>query len=327
MEATRLGQIPRVHIAVWPGPGVTVHTRLLGWDHEPLCVPFPFIAPPHRTSASRVDHPHVRSDRGRVVIFRGPESLQYPSKKEFQHLGEIMHQLRSVQSKDQLPTLTSAIKSLIPYQFAACGDFNTQQRAFQILHTNYNAELHELYVSQGYASDPSIQLLQQTGISLVSSEDSPDLVTPREVTNLKLDFGIKSCLSFGVRGVLGQCTWFVYSNFDQKLLWKLRTMMQILGPHFHLAYMRATTWAENHRPRQRKIELTSREEEIMRWVAEGKTNWEISVILNVSLNTIKFHLKNIYQKLGGVENRWSAVAQWQCNVSNGILLDHRKQEN
>lgn len=261
------------------------------------------------------------------MIFRGPESLQYPSKREFQHLAEIMHQLRSVQRKEQLPTLTSALQSLIPYQFAACGDFNTQRNAFQILHTNYNAELHELYVSQGYACDPSIQLLQQTGINVVSSEDSPDLVVPREVTNLKLDFGIQSCLSFGVRGVLGQCTWFVYSNFEPKLLWKLRTILQILGPHFHLAYMRATTWADHHRPSQRKIGLTAREEEIMRWVSEGKTNWEISIILNVSLNTVKFHLKNIYQKLGGVENRWSAVAQWQCGLSAGAPAELRKPEH
>jgi len=261
------------------------------------------------------------------VIFRGPESLQYPSRKEFQHLGEIMHQVRSVQTKSQLPVLTAAMGSLIPYQFSACGAFNLQQKAFHIAHTNYNLELHELYLTQGYVSDPAIQLLQNTGINMVSSEDSPDLVVPREVTSLKLDFGIKSCLSIGVRGVMGHCTWFVYSNFDSKALWKLRTMMQILAPHFHLAYTRATTWVEGDRPLVKRVELTAREEEIMHWVAEGKTNWEISIILNVSLNTIKFHLKNIYQKLGGVENRWSAVAQWQCFSAGLSLPSPRKDEH
>ena len=64
----------------------------------------------------------------------------------------------------------------------------------------------------------------------------------------------------------------------------------------------------------------------MRWVAEGKTNWEISVILHVSLNTVKFHLKNTYQKLGGVENRWSAVALWQGSSPELLLPDfHRKK--
>ena len=53
--------------------------------------------------------------------------------------------------------------------------------------------------------------------------------------------------------------------------------------------------------------------------ADTGQNWEISIILHVSLNTIKFHLKNVYQKLGGVENRWAAVAQWQSSAT-GLLV-------
>lgn len=260
------------------------------------------------------------------MILRGPESLQYPSRKEFRHLGEIMHQVRSVQHREQLPSLASAVSPLIPHQFAACGAYNIHKRSLHVAYTSFNAELNALYVSQGYVSDPSIQLLERTRMGTVSSEDSPDLIVPREVTGLKLDFGVKTCLSVGVRGVLGLCTYYALSNFDQRQIWKLRSMMQILAPHFHLAYMRATTWSEGDHPVPRRIDLTAREEEIMRWVAEGKTNWEISVILHVSLNTIKFHLKNIYQKLGGVENRWSAVAQWQY-TSSGMSFPETPKPN
>jgi DNA-binding CsgD family transcriptional regulator len=254
------------------------------------------------------------------VIFRGPESLQYPSKKEFQHLGEIMYQVRSVQRRDQLPDLAAAINSLIPHQFCASGTYDISKRDFRIGHSNYGEEHTHLYETQGYAWDPAIQLLQTTHIGTVSSEDLMDLDLPKEVVNLKLDAGIKECLTVGVRGVLGNCTYFAFSNFDHRLLHKLRTMMQILGPHLHLAYMRATSWADRGQTSPRPLSLTEREEEIMRWVAEGKTNWEISVILHVSLNTIKFHLKNVYQKLGGVENRWAAVAQWQ-NSNPGLHLN------
>ena len=260
------------------------------------------------------------------MIFRGPETLQYPSRKEFQHLGEIMHQVRSVQTEPQLASLTSAVGRLIPHEFSACGSFHIPKNRLQISHTSFNAELNELYVGRGFVSDPAIQLLQRTQIDTVSSEDCPDLVIPKEVTNLKLDFGVKTCLSVGVRGVFGFCTYFALSNFDQKLLWKLRSTMQILAPHFHLAYMRATSWSEGSHPSPPRVGLTAREEEIMRWVAEGKTNWEVSVILHVSLNTVKFHLKNIYQKLGGVENRWSAVAQWQGASPELLLPDFHKKK-
>lgn len=257
------------------------------------------------------------------MIFRGPESLQYPSRKEFQHLAEIMYQVRSVQSREQLSKLADSISSIIPHQFAASGTFDLSNRNLRIGHSNYGDEHTHLYETQGYKYDPAIHLLEATRIGTVSSEDLLDLEIPKEVIGLKLDAGIKECLTIGVRGALSSCTYFAFSNFDKRLLGKFRTLMQILGPHFHLAYMRATSWTNHAEPSPKLLALTGREEEIMRWVAEGKTNWEISIILKVSLNTIKFHLKNVYQKLGGVENRWTAVAQWQRG--NSWSTDHSDQ--
>ena len=255
---------------------------------------------------------------GCIMILRGSESFQYPSRKEFQALTDIMERVRSVKGPSDLPQLTTAVGQLVPHQYSGCGVFNIRACAVRVGFSNYGEEHTGLYASQGFLTDPAIQLLQRANIGTVSSEDDPSIVIPRAVTNLKLDSGIKTCLSIGVRGVLGMCTYYAFSNFDKKMLLKLRTMMQILAPHLHLAYLQATTPPPAEPPDVSRATLTPREHEIMRWVAEGKTNWEISMILNVSLNTIKFHLKNIYQKLGGVENRWTAVAQWQWS-QNGFL--------
>lgn len=54
--------------------------------------------------------------------------------------------------------------------------------------------------------------------------------------------------------------------------------------------------------------LTQREGEIMKWVAAGKTNEIIGVILNISPFTVKNHLKRIFQKLD-VTNRAQAVSK------------------
>lgn len=53
--------------------------------------------------------------------------------------------------------------------------------------------------------------------------------------------------------------------------------------------------------------LTPREQEILRHLASGAGNGEIALRLGVSLNTVKFHLKNVYTKLE-VGNRAQAVA-------------------
>lgn len=52
--------------------------------------------------------------------------------------------------------------------------------------------------------------------------------------------------------------------------------------------------------------LTPREQEVARWLGEGKTNSEIAIILDIRPGTVKRHLENIYAKLQ-VPNRTSAV--------------------
>ena len=55
-----------------------------------------------------------------------------------------------------------------------------------------------------------------------------------------------------------------------------------------------------------RVLLSDREMEVLRLVADGKPNREIARFLSVSDNTVKFHLKNILQKLN-VANRAEAV--------------------
>lgn len=53
--------------------------------------------------------------------------------------------------------------------------------------------------------------------------------------------------------------------------------------------------------------LTPRERELLAALAGGLTNQQMAAQLDISLNTVKFHLKNLYDKLG-VGNRAQAVA-------------------
>lgn len=57
---------------------------------------------------------------------------------------------------------------------------------------------------------------------------------------------------------------------------------------------------------EEKLGLTSREAQVLMWVCNGKTNWEIGMILEVSPRTVNKHLEQIYRKLG-VQNRTAAA--------------------
>jgi DNA-binding NarL/FixJ family response regulator len=53
--------------------------------------------------------------------------------------------------------------------------------------------------------------------------------------------------------------------------------------------------------------LTARETEVLTWIAQGKTNYEIGVILSACTGTICKHVEHILSKLC-VENRTAAAA-------------------
>lgn len=52
--------------------------------------------------------------------------------------------------------------------------------------------------------------------------------------------------------------------------------------------------------------LTDREVEVLRWIAEGKRDGEIAVILGIGVRTVNTHVSHILVKLGA-ETRSAAV--------------------
>jgi len=59
--------------------------------------------------------------------------------------------------------------------------------------------------------------------------------------------------------------------------------------------------------------LTTREAEVLAWVARGKTNSEVATILSVRLRTVKKHMERIFQKLGVESRTAAAVRVWESH--------------
>lgn len=66
------------------------------------------------------------------------------------------------------------------------------------------------------------------------------------------------------------------------------------------------------------LPLTAREQEVLSWVARGKTNGEIARLLQVAPSTVRKHLENVYVKMG-VHNRTAAVARL-LGLINAVIL-------
>jgi transcriptional regulator EpsA len=87
-------------------------------------------------------------------------------------------------------------------------------------------------------------------------------------------------------------------------------MLEMIMPHLHCALIRVTSSRSDVEVNANNAAniMTKRESEILQWLYMGKTNWEISSILEISPLTVKNHVQNILCKLD-VQNRSQAAVK------------------
>lgn len=85
---------------------------------------------------------------------------------------------------------------------------------------------------------------------------------------------------------------------------ELRTL-GVLATQFHAAY---SDVGRSDIDRRVVAALSKRERECLEWIALGKTSWDVGMILNISENTVNFHIKNAFKKLD-TNNRTTAVVK------------------
>ncbi|WP_315926516.1 response regulator transcription factor [Mesorhizobium sp. SP-1A] len=104
---------------------------------------------------------------------------------------------------------------------------------------------------------------------------------------------LKQCVRLGVQG-------FCYQFDDPSILFD--TLVAVANGRICIPYIDVSKI--NDTPLSR---LTTRERELLEVLADGWTNLQIAARTGISENTVKYHLKNLYDKLD-VRNRAMAVA-------------------
>ena len=85
------------------------------------------------------------------------------------------------------------------------------------------------------------------------------------------------------------------------------TFLSRTGPDEYLYRLTETGGGREEAFLRQYLSLTTREAEVLIWIARGKSNRDISEILGISPRTVNKHLEQVFTKLG-VENRASAAA-------------------
>lgn len=123
---------------------------------------------------------------------------------------------------------------------------------------------------------------------------------------------LNSLLVYGVSDLRGdnECLYVFFSK--QKVLEIKSSVMGILMPHIdhvlrRIQHLKQLEPLDKSGCEPNMLCLSERELEVIEWIKAGKTNQEIGMILEISQNTVKSHLKRIFQKLN-VGKRAQAVA-------------------
>jgi transcriptional regulator EpsA len=129
----------------------------------------------------------------------------------------------------------------------------------------------------------------------------------------RLELGPALVVSTGVlAGGLSSC--FVFFKLALPTAVPPLELARMFLPHFHLALCRswgAETKSVTPMPLKASV-LTKRQLQILNWAKQGKTNFEIAAILDVSPLTVKNHLQQLFKRLN-VHNRTQAVAKFMAD--------------
>ena len=124
--------------------------------------------------------------------------------------------------------------------------------------------------------------------------------------------GFDHLLVHGSGRLAGGATLFALCGWSARPAARHAWFLALLLPQLHMALLRlsqrgardAAAGAGDTIARP----LSARETEILGWVREGKSNYEVGCILGISALTVKNHLQRIYQTLG-VSNRTHALSR------------------
>jgi LuxR family transcriptional regulator, quorum-sensing system regulator CviR len=231
---------------------------------------------------------------------------------------EIIHSCLFCKNELQLKEIVTNLGNLISYEYALCG-FGKIRRdtnePYNLINVSYPANWVDTYVAQGLENrDPIVHEnfknynVQYWTDTYRKYNNSKPFVSTAE------EFGLREGYSYGLKTYNGDKTsLFSFAARSMERHARTELVLEYIIPHLHQAFeMISDNRRQTHN--ESATQLSAREKEILQWAKEGKSTWEISVILSISKDTVKFHIKNVMQKLQVVSRTQAVAAALQSGL-------------
>jgi LuxR family quorum-sensing transcriptional regulator LasR len=197
-------------------------------------------------------------------------------------------------------------------QFSADGVRHTQQAI-----SNYPAVWQARYDSQGFAECDPTFLHAATSLRPLAWHDAMFANPPQQAMRAEArQYGIVSGITFPIQSKKGEVGLLNFALRRQGATVDRMIKESLPFGAFAATLVHETMGDITRRSYAKPLpKLTEREVDVLKWVAAGKTSWEISRLLNISSHGVVFHVRNILHKFD-VTSRHQAVMR---AMSFGLL--------
>lgn len=227
------------------------------------------------------------------------------SKKELSEALGLVHGATSCSTETGLKSLLSGLKELVEAERAICALGNSEGRILKAVNLSYPEEWLTMYADGGFAGKDPVLLYNQDSSkaffwsdSLRAYSESEHRGLMNDATEFGLRYGVSSVVKSPEKGV---ASIFSFSGERNSFTERHLKLLDMVTPHVHQALLRLTGGLNPSHG------LSVRELEVLGLMKRGISHREVSGSLNISLRTVKYHVRNIKDKLDAA-NKAHAIA-------------------
>jgi transcriptional regulator EpsA len=233
----------------------------------------------------------------------------------------------TVQTAEEFSQLCAGILcEVLPHEILVCGIHVLTEdgnKIHKMVSRNYpRAYFDEIPTKMGMVDTPLMKKWRAARAPTAFQSGRDDHEFPEEWVRLFCKYDLYNAIGHGVTDIAGNLgSFFLFYRLPGELTQQHASILEIAIPHLHVALLRVASTIDDS---QANVGATSKslntlQRQILYWLHEGKTNWEIAAILSISERNVKHHIKQIFLNLE-VHTRAHAVAK----ANNlGLLLETR----
>lgn len=223
-------------------------------------------------------------------------------------------QARTVEDLDHI--LNGPLRKLLGYEVMICGTgFYSEKGCYGYKYHSLDFPMEYFFELRNPASggvdSPLMQRWRETTRPIIFQSGRDDADYPESWVRLFNKYELRNTLAHATldrHGVVGN--YFIFARLNGDVGEDLADVLELITPTLSQALELAlqNEECEDNFPGTVNALISKRQREILQWIYQGKTNWEISKILDINEETVKYHIDQAMNKLN-VKTRAQAVGR------------------